>query len=67
VQRAPGFATCSRQWTAAPRPQSKLWTSRRFGEVTALDRVSLSVVRGEFFSLLGPSVARRRCSASSRD
>jgi spermidine/putrescine transport system ATP-binding protein len=29
--------------------------TRRFGELTALDRVSLSVVRGEFFSLLGPS------------
>jgi len=29
--------------------------TRRFGEVTALDRVSLSIQRGEFFSLLGPS------------
>lgn len=29
--------------------------SRRFGTVTALDRVSLRVRRGEFFSLLGPS------------
>jgi spermidine/putrescine transport system ATP-binding protein len=28
---------------------------RRFGEVTALDRVSLTIGRGEFFSLLGPS------------
>jgi spermidine/putrescine transport system ATP-binding protein len=29
--------------------------TRRFREVLALDRVSLSVRRGEFFSLLGPS------------
>jgi len=28
---------------------------RRFGAVTALDQVSLTVRRGEFFSLLGPS------------
>ena len=29
--------------------------TRRFGEVTALDRVSLTIRQGEFFSLLGPS------------
>ena len=29
--------------------------TRRFGDVTALDAVSLQVARGEFFSLLGPS------------
>lgn len=29
--------------------------TRRFGDVTALDAVSLTVARGEFFSLLGPS------------
>jgi putrescine transport system ATP-binding protein len=28
---------------------------KRFGAVTAVDRVSLSVERGEFFALLGPS------------
>ena len=28
---------------------------KRFGRVTAVDRVSLSVERGEFFALLGPS------------
>jgi spermidine/putrescine transport system ATP-binding protein len=29
--------------------------ARRFGDVTALDRVSLTIKPGEFFSLLGPS------------
>ncbi|HSN93349.1 MAG TPA: ABC transporter ATP-binding protein [Anaeromyxobacteraceae bacterium] len=29
--------------------------SRRFGDFTALDRVSLTIRRGEFFALLGPS------------
>lgn len=29
--------------------------TRRFGDVTALDRVSLTIQAGEFFSLLGPS------------
>jgi len=29
--------------------------TRRFGEVTALDRVSITIQPGEFFSLLGPS------------
>ncbi|MEV0582399.1 ABC transporter ATP-binding protein [Nonomuraea sp. NPDC050310] len=29
--------------------------SRRFGEVTALDEVSLEIGQGEFFALLGPS------------
>lgn len=29
--------------------------TRRFGEVTAVDNVSLTICQGEFFSLLGPS------------
>ena len=29
--------------------------TRRFGEVTAVDAVSLDIMRGEFFTLLGPS------------
>ena len=29
--------------------------SKRFGEVTAVDNVSLDVRRGEFYSVLGPS------------
>ena len=29
--------------------------SRRFGEVKAVDQVSLTVAEGEFFSMLGPS------------
>src|SRR5262245_62157550 len=29
--------------------------TRRFGDVTALDHVSLAIQQGEFFSLLGPS------------
>jgi len=28
---------------------------KRFGEVTAVDEVSLSVLKGEFLTLLGPS------------
>ncbi|HAH09029.1 MAG TPA: Fe3+/spermidine/putrescine ABC transporter ATP-binding protein, partial [Alphaproteobacteria bacterium] len=29
--------------------------SKRFGAVTAVDAVDLDIIRGEFFSLLGPS------------
>ncbi|MGH2765852.1 MAG: ATP-binding cassette domain-containing protein, partial [Actinomycetota bacterium] len=28
---------------------------KRFGDVIAVDRISLDIVRGEFFSMLGPS------------
>ena len=31
--------------------------TKRFGEIVALDRVSLSLARGEFFGLLGPNGA----------
>src|SRR5438445_9121269 len=31
--------------------------TKRFGEIVALDRVSLSLERGEFFGLLGPNGA----------
>jgi spermidine/putrescine transport system ATP-binding protein len=40
--------------TTAPAIQAVDLT-RRFGDVTALDSVSLTVAHGEFFSLLGPS------------
>ncbi len=44
------------QATATPPTAAEfIEVSRRFGAVTALDRVSLRVRRGEFFSLLGPS------------
>ncbi len=29
--------------------------SKHFGDVHAVDRVSIDIARGEFFSLLGPS------------
>ena len=39
-----------------PAPQLRLiGLSKRFGEVAALDRVSLDIAGGEFFALLGPS------------
>jgi ABC-type glutathione transport system ATPase component len=44
--------------------------TRRFGEVAAVDAVSLEVGRGEFFTLLGPSGSGKtttlRLIASSR-
>ena len=40
---------------AAPPAVETCGLTRRFGSVVALDRVSLSVRQGEFFSLLGPS------------
>ncbi|MES2305278.1 MAG: ABC transporter ATP-binding protein [Gemmatimonadota bacterium] len=39
----------------APPVLSLEQVSRRFGDVTAVDRVSFEVAQGEFFSLLGPS------------
>jgi spermidine/putrescine transport system ATP-binding protein len=36
--------------------------SRRFGDFTAVDQVSLAIEAGEFFTLLGRQVAARpRC------
>ena len=36
--------------------------TRRFGDFTAVDGVSLAIEAGEFFTLLGPpAAARRRC------
>jgi ABC-type branched-subunit amino acid transport system ATPase component len=44
---------------ALPAPPMSLLeirnVTRRFGEFTAVDRVSLSIEAGEFFTLLGPS------------
>jgi spermidine/putrescine transport system ATP-binding protein len=44
---------------AAPPPTSPVvqlaHVSKTFGDVTAVDRLSLEIRRGEFFSLLGPS------------
>ena len=45
---------------AAPPPPSPpvvqlIRVSKTFGEVTAVDGVSLEIRRGEFFSILGPS------------
>lgn len=39
----------------APPAVEAVHLTRRFGSVTALDRVSLAIRPGEFFSLLGPS------------
>jgi len=40
---------------ATPPAVALMNITRRFAEVTALDRLSLSIYQGEFFSLLGPS------------
>jgi len=38
--------------------------TRRFGDFTAVDNVSLAIDAGEFFTLLGlPAAARPRCCA----
>jgi ABC-type uncharacterized transport system ATPase subunit len=42
--------------------------TRRFGDFTAVDDVSLDIEAGEFFCLLGrPDAARPRCCGWSRD
>ena len=53
----PPLATHSDARSPAP-PMSLLEirnVTRRFGDFTAVDRVSLSIEAGEFFTLLGPS------------
>jgi spermidine/putrescine transport system ATP-binding protein len=46
---APGAAT-------TPTPDVEIVdVTKRFGEITAVDRMRLSIARGEFYSLLGPS------------
>ena len=60
---APGWTLChtpcARRTTQAPdaaRVDVRLVDlTRRFGDVTAVDSVSLDIGRGEFFTLLGPS------------
>ena len=46
-------ATSSR--TAASPDVEILGVTKRFGDVTAVDHMDLSIARGEFYSLLGPS------------
>ena len=41
--------------SAAPPDIELIEVSRRFKETSAVDRVSLTVPRGAFYSLLGPS------------
>jgi spermidine/putrescine transport system ATP-binding protein len=52
---APNTASAAQTPATPPAAAEFIEVSRRFGAVTALDRVSLRVLRGEFFSLLGPS------------
>ena len=41
---------------ARPMPDVEIVdVTKRFGTVTAVDRMRLSIARGEFYSLLGPS------------
>jgi putative spermidine/putrescine transport system ATP-binding protein len=42
------------QADAAPPEISLQHLEKRFGEIRAVDRVSLDILGGEFFSLLGP-------------
>ena len=41
--------------SAAPPDVEILGVTKRFGDVTAVDRMELRIARGEFYSLLGPS------------
>jgi spermidine/putrescine transport system ATP-binding protein len=50
---APG--TAARDSSRADRAVEVANITRRFGDIVALDDVTLSIQRGEFFSLLGPS------------
>jgi len=41
---------------SAPSPDVEIQgVTKRFGDVTAVDHMDLSIARGEFYSLLGPS------------
>ena len=40
--------------------------TRRFGDLTAVDRLSLEVARGEIFGLVGPDGAGKTSAASQR-
>lgn len=51
----PNTAPAAQAPVTPPTVVEFIEVSRRFGTVTALDRVSLRVLSGEFFSLLGPS------------
>jgi putative spermidine/putrescine transport system ATP-binding protein len=51
-------ATIGTAPAGAPAADMSVWlvdVSKQFGAFVAVDRVNLDVVRGEFFSLLGPS------------
>jgi spermidine/putrescine transport system ATP-binding protein len=51
---SPSAATAS--LVAVGRPDVEIVdVTKRFGNVTAVDRMTLSIARGEFYSLLGPS------------
>ena len=57
--RLPGPMTAGVPTTAPPEIRL-VDLAKRFGEVRAVDDVSLDIRAGEFFSLLGPRAAARR-------